>query len=607
VFKETYPEYVKNNKILYPIKDSLLKDKPDIHNYIPIPKPSPDIIPSKEQDDLLEIWSFCMTFNKALKIAKFSLIELYQSLCANTKDDSLLVTQLLQSFIEEFIEDVKAFNDKELYSTFAIFLLEISDYVYMCPMEAVGLIFKVKKYRRCISMPALNNILSMIEQYESQQTETIMPNFTFRQKKELLLALVRGLCVVDTIRENSAKQVQEHKKYKQEEKHRAHLEKNIKSTKEELSSDKKRELLAKQRELNKLEANLKKKKVVTEKLGVDADDSEYWTFAGDNAHLYVKSNKGWGYYSTKEQLDKLLESLSDKGILERKLKNTILTRLKQFTITEDIENKILPYSDRLRGSKKKYYEKRELRMIDTKSLIECVLEIENGYKVFFEERNIVWEEESIRSQWLLEAKELKDSVNTKKWMLKFALSSMQPFFSTNLPKAIKSAIRMNQEFDFNINDEETKSKVSLRGIIWKELGETVYSKWLEYIESSQNTNELFLAVKLLHKRLELLYNTITTEETKKSKATTSVKPLPNLRPRTKVSLKEWNNECYICGEGGEVLCCDTCPNVVHLECVGLKETPEGIWQCESCSNKVLTTRQTRSIAKKLQRISETYS
>lgn len=35
-------------------------------------------------------------------------------------------------------------------------------------------------------------------------------------------------------------------------------------------------------------------------------------------------------------------------------------------------------------------------------------------------------------------------------------------------------------------------------------------------------------------------------------------------------------------EGGEILCCDNCFRSFHLECVDLKEGPEGDWICRFC-------------------------
>jgi hypothetical protein len=34
--------------------------------------------------------------------------------------------------------------------------------------------------------------------------------------------------------------------------------------------------------------------------------------------------------------------------------------------------------------------------------------------------------------------------------------------------------------------------------------------------------------------------------------------------------EEWNDICYICGDHGHLICCDSCKNVCHLACAGLK-------------------------------------
>ncbi|OAY30082.2 hypothetical protein MANES_14G007252v8 [Manihot esculenta] len=44
-------------------------------------------------------------------------------------------------------------------------------------------------------------------------------------------------------------------------------------------------------------------------------------------------------------------------------------------------------------------------------------------------------------------------------------------------------------------------------------------------------------------------------------------------------------ECVICDNGGDLLCCDTCPCTYHLQCLNppLESIPSGNWQCENCS------------------------
>ncbi|KAA6429564.1 MAG: hypothetical protein FRX49_00002, partial [Trebouxia sp. A1-2] len=40
--------------------------------------------------------------------------------------------------------------------------------------------------------------------------------------------------------------------------------------------------------------------------------------------------------------------------------------------------------------------------------------------------------------------------------------------------------------------------------------------------------------------------------------------------------------CRVCGYGGDMLCCETCPATFHMECVGLTALPDGDWWCPHC-------------------------
>ncbi|NWW52746.1 AIRE regulator, partial [Pedionomus torquatus] len=44
------------------------------------------------------------------------------------------------------------------------------------------------------------------------------------------------------------------------------------------------------------------------------------------------------------------------------------------------------------------------------------------------------------------------------------------------------------------------------------------------------------------------------------------------------------DECAMCGDGGELICCDGCPRAFHLTCLvpPLPRVPSGMWQCGSC-------------------------
>ncbi|XP_064869966.1 autoimmune regulator [Oncorhynchus nerka] len=50
-----------------------------------------------------------------------------------------------------------------------------------------------------------------------------------------------------------------------------------------------------------------------------------------------------------------------------------------------------------------------------------------------------------------------------------------------------------------------------------------------------------------------------------------------------------DDECAVCKDGGELICCDGCPRAYHLTCLDppLTTIPSGTWRCQSCHcNKV---------------------
>ncbi|KAM5165118.1 autoimmune regulator-like [Mantella aurantiaca] len=48
-----------------------------------------------------------------------------------------------------------------------------------------------------------------------------------------------------------------------------------------------------------------------------------------------------------------------------------------------------------------------------------------------------------------------------------------------------------------------------------------------------------------------------------------------------------DDECAVCRDGGELLCCDGCPRAFHLSCLvpPLSQIPSGTWRCGSCSTE----------------------
>ncbi|KAE9225767.1 hypothetical protein PF005_g5380 [Phytophthora fragariae] len=67
---------------------------------------------------------------------------------------------------------------------------------------------------------------------------------------------------------------------------------------------------------------------------------------------------------------------------------------------------------------------------------------------------------------------------------------------------------------------------------------------------------------------------------------------------TRESVDEWEEDCYICTEGGELLCCDGCPHVFHYSCIGLRRIPRGKIFCHECDTSVKPVFPVQNGAKK---------
>ncbi|NWX10875.1 AIRE regulator, partial [Caloenas nicobarica] len=61
-------------------------------------------------------------------------------------------------------------------------------------------------------------------------------------------------------------------------------------------------------------------------------------------------------------------------------------------------------------------------------------------------------------------------------------------------------------------------------------------------------------------------------------------PVPALHNQDPAPHQENEDECAVCGDGGELICCDGCPRAFHLACLvpPLPRVPSGTWRCSSC-------------------------
>uniref|UniRef100_A0A8C3YUV2 Autoimmune regulator n=1 Tax=Catagonus wagneri TaxID=51154 RepID=A0A8C3YUV2_9CETA len=61
-------------------------------------------------------------------------------------------------------------------------------------------------------------------------------------------------------------------------------------------------------------------------------------------------------------------------------------------------------------------------------------------------------------------------------------------------------------------------------------------------------------------------------------------PAPPAPPSEPQPHQKNEDECAVCRDGGELICCDGCPRAFHLACLSppLRDIPSGTWRCSSC-------------------------
>uniref|UniRef100_A0A2K5TTU9 Autoimmune regulator n=1 Tax=Macaca fascicularis TaxID=9541 RepID=A0A2K5TTU9_MACFA len=73
-------------------------------------------------------------------------------------------------------------------------------------------------------------------------------------------------------------------------------------------------------------------------------------------------------------------------------------------------------------------------------------------------------------------------------------------------------------------------------------------------------------------------------------------PAPPALPSDPQLHQKNEDECAVCRDGGELICCDGCPRAFHLACLSppLREIPSGTWRCSGCLQVTVQETQPRA-------------
>ena len=113
-----------------------------------------------------------------------------------------------------------------------------------------------------------------------------------------------------------------------------------------------------------------------------------------------------------------------------------------------------------------------------------------------------------------------------------------------------------------------------RGGMWaSQLDRT---RWMKLLEGSQTVGAIALAMYMFGDRALAL--------------------VEDLCKATRHQQEEWDDYCLICFEGGNLICCDSCPRTVHAACLGLSKIPKGDFYCFDCERE--RAKEAKSRAKK---------
>ena len=380
------------------------------------------------------------------------------------------------------------------------------------------------------------------------------------------------------------------------------------------------------------EAAMSEHFIRTKFLGMDKDFSRYWFFEGDSKRLYVekrfrklsfkhevddqegvdrcapeKYESRWFCYRTRVEVDDLIESLDVRGIREKHLKQSLMTH------ADDIKQDMPGggEDDMETAETTNFLEWNEstpeIAMASIESLQDKLRKLESWICDRLETRGSNWKEAQDKQPAFKEMVDQAKSVARLADPLLLLETAVFQLFEKQTEKGASASTSKGNMTPEESNDEDDDDDDDVHDdepIVddGSQLWPTHRSRerWRDALKRCVTMSALAVATETLIQRCDIVgisevehedtrkNRRAKTEDEKRSRKERAVRRKAEEVEEDEVDDREevdnWEENCYVCGVGGELLCCDGCTKVFHLECVGLRRIPRGEIFCDGCKS-----------------------
>ncbi|CAD8202046.1 unnamed protein product [Paramecium pentaurelia] len=386
-------------------------------------------------------------------------------------------------------------------------------------------------------------------------------------------------------------------------------------------------------------------------LGFDLKYSLYYFFLNERDKVFVQqrnswidSTMKWGFYNF-DDVEILLKSLNLKGIKEYQLKFNLEEIKKQKLIifepnpsNQNKESEKKEDNHKQNGKQQYSNQQTEIQVIQ---LCKMLTEIDTILTNYLNEKNCRWCSVSIRNVFRKSYDDNKDSIDCLKKAVEFFIENTQT--QERLDKLQEGdTLEDNLYIDFDedsaflitrkkkiVEDEDVEnenfkqlealdaSKLKIRRMPMKLFGcyfENLRQCLLDQVKDKYCDLLQLKTCLVVLKEVIKMYIQRKQEEFQRQEKKKNTLQQQSLQPSliieeiyrdqvNKAQIQDgeniWEEQCKVCGQGGKVLLCDTCPRVFHPRCLKLKEIPKGKWSCMICLSYFSRQVKTRQTFKKM--------